>query len=1021
MAWLLESARKSEVPTPDRLHEGCFKASLLRRAPARGGRTTSKTLGPRGTGVPTAVDSCIRLFCLAALLQGVAPALDTFPVGGGPVALVFDGANIWVGNWDAGAVTKLRPSDGAVLAMFPVAGSSAGLAFDGANIWVAGYGSGVVTKLRASDGAALGAFPVGRYLTGMAFDGVHIWVADHGTGKVFKLRTSDGAVLSESPTGIGPEIVLFDGTNIWTANLYSNTVTKIRPVDGAVLGNFPVGAGPQSLGYDGANIWVSNTGHNTVTKLRASDGVVLGTFAVPGTPDGMAFDGNNMWLAYGGWPCFVAKLRPADGTTLETYSLGSGRPSWVAFDGANIWVANYGSNAVHKIQAVSLVPVSITTSPPGLEVSVDGVSNATPQLHNWLPGTTHNIGTPTPQGAGGSRHLFSSWSDGGAQSHTITVQGPATYTAYFDTQHLLSLAASPSGGGAVLPSPSPPDGFYNANSAVQVTAQANPGYVFTGFTGDLSGSTNPQPVTMAGPRTVTANFSCVYALSASSAPVGSQASTGSVGLTAGAGCQWTASSNDTWITVTSPGSGSGNTTVLFSVAANPSPTPRTGSITIVGQTFTITQAGVPVAVTVATAPPSLAVSVDGQSLIAPQTFQWPAGGTHTIATPSPQGAGATRYLFTSWSDGGAQSHSIMVPQSAVTYTVNFAAQHQLAVAVNPAIGGTVSRTPPSADGFYAASAAVQLAAQPAVGYVFAGWSGALNGTANPQTVQMNAPVSVTATFLPVCGGVTLSSQNFVASAVGGAHSVVVSVEGNCGWTATTAVDWITLSAPSGTGTGTLAFTVAANPGPPARTASIHVAGRLLHVVQLPPTPAQTFTDVPPSHPYFDWISLLRQAAVTSGCTASQYCPDGITTRGQMAVFIIRSVFGGDVFGALTTPQFTDVPATHPYFRHIQKMWELGITTGCTATAYCPDAPVTRGQMAVFVIRAKLRLPPGETFPYFPVPYFGDVEAGHPYFGFVQKMKELGITGGCTASNYCPDQPTTRGQMAVFLIRGFFTP
>jgi hypothetical protein len=116
-----------------------------------------------------------------------------------------------------------------------------------------------------------------------------------------------------------------------------------------------------------------------------------------------------------------------------------------------------------------------------------------------------------------------------------------------------------------------------------------------------------------------------------------------------------------------------------------------------------------------------------------------------------------------------------------------------------------------------------------------------------------------------------------------------------------------------------------------------------------------------------------------------------------------------------------VPATHPFFNHIQKMRELGITSGCTASTYCPDRAVTRGEMAVFLVRGRLGLGSGATFPSQPTPFFTDVPVGHTYFAFIQKMRELGITSGCTTTTYCANDPTTRGQMAVFLIRAFFTP
>jgi len=91
-------------------------------------------------------------------------------------------------------------------------------------------------------------------------------------------------------------------------------------------------------------------------------------------------------------------------------------------------------------------------------------------------------------------------------------------------------------------------------------------------------------VTQAGAPAV-----CSYTLSASSAFVGSAASAGSVGVTAGDGCGWTAVSNAAWITVTAGASGTGSGTANYSVAANTSGVSRTGTISIADKTYTVTQ------------------------------------------------------------------------------------------------------------------------------------------------------------------------------------------------------------------------------------------------------------------------------------------------------------------------------------------------------------------------------------------------------------------------------------------------
>ena len=89
----------------------------------------------------------------------------------------------------------------------------------------------------------------------------------------------------------------------------------------------------------------------------------------------------------------------------------------------------------------------------------------------------------------------------------------------------------------------------------------------------------------------TATAACTYSISSTGQSFTSSAAPGSVSVTAGSGCSWTATSNASWITITSSSNGSGNGTVNYTVAANTSSTSRTGTLSIAGQTFTVTQAG----------------------------------------------------------------------------------------------------------------------------------------------------------------------------------------------------------------------------------------------------------------------------------------------------------------------------------------------------------------------------------------------------------------------------------------------
>jgi hypothetical protein len=174
-----------------------------------------------------------------------------------------------------------------------------------------------------------------------------------------------------------------------------------------------------------------------------------------------------------------------------------------------------------------------------------------------------------------------------------------------------------------------------------------------------------------------------------------------------------------------------------------------------------------------------------------------------------------------------------------------------------------------------------------------------------------------------------------------------------------------------------------------------------------------YQDVSTMNFAFQQIEAISDAGITGGCAAnpSKYCPGGQITRGQMAVFIETSL--GNPPSACTG-RFADVPATHPFCGFIERLAADGITGGCTATNFCPEAPVTRAQMAVFVETA-LGNPPDTCTGT----RFNDVTAasvGTTVCGFIERLAADGITGGCTTNDFfCPNDPVTRAQMAVFIV------
>ncbi|HYX22385.1 MAG TPA: hypothetical protein VFA98_16195 [Thermoanaerobaculia bacterium] len=113
--------------------------------------------------------------------------------------------------------------------------------------------------------------------------------------------------------------------------------------------------------------------------------------------------------------------------------------------------------------------------------------------------------------------------------------------------------------------------------------------------------------------------------------------------------------------------------------------------------------------------------------------------------------------------------------------------------------------------------------------------------------------------------------------------------------------------------------------------------------------------------------------------------------------------------------FTDVPTSLNFYPFIENIFHNGITGGCGGSGYCPATAVNRGQMAVFLLKAEH----GSTY----VPpachsTFLDVPCPSLFADWIEELQNESVTGGCGGGNYCPDNPNTRGQMAVFLVKTF---
>jgi hypothetical protein len=271
-------------------------------------------------------------------------------------------------------------------------------------------------------------------------------------------------------------------------------------------------------------------------------------------------------------------------------------------------------------------------------------------------------------------------------------------------------------------------------------------------------------VALAGCDSNPAQPTCAYTLSATSMTMSATGGTGTVSVATGSGCAWTASSSASWLTATGGASGSGPGTVTVAAAANSGPTSRTGSLTVAGQSVSVTQQGLVC---------SYVLQPGSRTLDA-------AGGTATFDVNTDAACSWTAVPMATWItivSGGSGSGN-----ATVTYRA----------AANP---DATSRT-----------------------------AGITAG---------NVTHTVTQTGLTSCTfDISRSGDNFGVG--GGNGSFEVGAPSNCAWLAVSSASWVRITDPAGgagTGSRRVSFTVDANGGAGARTATVTIGARTYTVAQ----------------------------------------------------------------------------------------------------------------------------------------------------------------------------------------------
>lgn len=170
------------------------------------------------------------------------------------------------------------------------------------------------------------------------------------------------------------------------------------------------------------------------------------------------------------------------------------------------------------------------------------------------------------------------------------------------------------------------------------------------------------------------------------------------------------------------------------------------------------------------------------------------------------------------------------------------------------------------------------------------------------------------------------------------------------------------------------------------------------------------------HMFSQEIRRMYDWEITYGCNPPQntlYCPEDHVTRGQMAAFLVRAFHLRPTIIGDTTADFEDTEG-HTFEAEIAALQDFGVTEGCNPpnnTRFCPDRPITRGEMAEMLVRSR-------RFKAEKKAAFEDA-AGHMFGDAIATLAGAGVVRGCNPpdnTRFCPDRPITRGEMAAFIVR-----
>jgi hypothetical protein len=185
-----------------------------------------------------------------------------------------------------------------------------------------------------------------------------------------------------------------------------------------------------------------------------------------------------------------------------------------------------------------------------------------------------------------------------------------------------------------------------------------------------------------------------------------------------------------------------------------------------------------------------------------------------------------------------------------------------------------------------------------------------------------------------------------------------------------------------------------------------------------------FSDVPRSFWAYAEIEACANAGIVHGYPDGSYHPAEPVNRAQMAVYISRALAGGDEnvpqAGSYPEPSFGDVPTGYWAYRYIEYAADAEVVRGCDDGLYHREDAVDRGQMAVYVARAKSWVSIDDDMTMAPE-LFPDVPADHWAYKYIEYAVEQNVVKGYPEGDYRPDEIVNRGQMAAYVARALVAP